>query len=92
MITVVKNTHVHVAIRNLIFVSKQEKSQLDKQLSGDISDHHRRQLVDELERVEEKISACVSEIQFDEGRIQDFESEIAKTRGGAEERQRKEGE
>ena len=58
----------------------------------DISDNHKRQLEDELKRVEGEISQCVSAIQRDEEWIQHWESEIVETRGGAKERQRKEGE
>ncbi len=66
----------------------QRKAALQQSLSGDITDQDRR----ELGNVEEKIKHCVSEIQYWERGIHDGETTIARIRGGAEERQRKEGE
>ena len=42
--------------------------------------------------MEREITKCVSRIQWYEGQIQGYESDIAETRGRGEERQRKEGE
>ncbi len=70
----------------------QRRAALQQRLSGDITDQDRRQLQGELEEVEEKIKFCVSEIQKYERLIHVNEKWIAKIRGGAEERQRKEGE
>ncbi len=70
----------------------QRRAALQQRLSGDITDQDRRQLQGELEVVEENIKKCVSLIQECEGWIHRNENNIAKTRGGAEERQRNEGE
>ena len=66
----------------------QRRAALQQRLSGDITDQDRRQLQGQLEEVEGEIKTCVSGIQRIEGRIHEFENEIAETRG----RQRKEGE
>ncbi len=70
----------------------QRRAALQQRLSGDITDQDRRQLQGELEEVEGKIKKCVSWIQKWEWGIHDYENRIARIRGGAEERQRKEGE
>ena len=70
----------------------QRRAALQQRLSGDITDQDRRQLQGELEEVEGKIKKCVSGIQVHERLIHDNENTIARIRGGAEERQRKEGE
>ena len=61
-------------------------------LSAATSDDYRRQLQEQLIGIEKEIKENVSEIQYQEGGIQYGEREIARIRGGAEERQRKEGE
>ncbi len=75
-------------------VFPQRKAALKQRLSDDITDQDRRQLQGELEEVEEKIKECVSRIQWYiyEERIHAWQNVIAETRGGAEKRQRKEGE
>ncbi len=70
----------------------QRRAALQQRLSGDITDQDRRQLQGELEEVEEKIKKCVSLIQEWEWGIHSYENTIARIRGRAEERQRKEGE
>ncbi len=70
----------------------QRRAALQQRLSGDITDQDRRQLQGELKEVEGKIKNCVSEIKWREGAIHRNENLIAETRGGAEERERKEGE
>ena len=74
-----------------MYLNTQQKTKIQHELSATTSDHHRR-LRRQLHRIEEKISGSVSNIQFCEGLIQYWEGMIAETRGGAEERQRKEGE
>ena len=75
-----------------MLLNTQEKTEIQHKLSTATSDHNRRQLQQQLHIIEEKISRNVSEIQRCEGLIQDWERMIAEIRGGAEERQRKEGE
>ena len=75
-----------------MLLNTQEKTKIQHELSAATSDHHRRQLQQQLHRIEEKISEYVRAIQTCEGWIQGWEGRIAETRGGAEERQRKEGE
>ncbi len=70
----------------------QRRAALQQRLSGDITDLDRRQLQGELEEMKGIIKMCVSWIQQYEEGIHGWENEIARTRGRAEERQRKEGE
>ena len=75
-----------------MLLNTQEKTKIQHKLSAATSDHHRRQLQEQLHRIEEKISGSVSEIQNCEEWIQRWEREIAEIQGEAEERQRKKGE
>ena len=70
----------------------QSKLQLEKDLSTDLPDHHRRQVQEDLVSVEREITEYVSVIQRRERLIQVNERYIAEIRGRGEERQRKEGE
>ncbi len=67
----------------IIFLLPQRRAALQLRLSGDITDQDRRQLQGKLEKVEEKIKKCVSEMEWEY---------VAMTRGRGEERLRKEGE
>ena len=73
-------------------MNTQEKTKIQHELSAATSDHLRRQLQEQLHRIEEKISENVRRIQDCEKSIQYWEGIIAERRGEAEERQRKEGE
>ena len=72
--------------------ANQERTELQHKLSTSTSDHHRRQLDTQLTDVEERIRENASEVQLYKRLVQDYERAIARIRGGAEERQRKEGE
>ncbi len=78
--------------RIYILYSPQRRAVLQQRLSGDITDHDRRQLQGELEEVEGEIKKCVSEIQKWERWIHYDENYIAGIRRRPEESQRKEGE
>ena len=75
-----------------MLLNTQEKTKIQHELSATTSNHHRRQLQEQLHRIEEEISGNISSILNCESNIQFWEMEIAEIRGGAEERQRKEGE
>ena len=79
-------------IHHKLSLTKQEKAGLQHELSIVTSDHHRRQLEGQLTAVEKRISESVYYIQGCEELIQNYKTQIARKRGGAEERQRKEGE
>ena len=83
-------THL-LSIIVCINILPQKKAEIQHELSA-TSDHQRRQLEQELSTIEWKISDSVQRVQNCEENIQILEWEIAETRGGAEERQRKEGE
>ena len=72
--------------------TNQERTELQHKLSTSTSDHHRRQLEQQLTHVEEKIRISAKEVQYYKEWIQNYGRWIAETQGGAEERQRKEGE
>ena len=73
-------------------LTNQERTELQHKLSTSTSDHDRRQLEQQLTDVEERIRENAEKVQQCKELIQEYESEIAEIRGGAEERQRKEGE
>ena len=72
--------------------TNQERNEIQHKLSTSTSDRHRRELENQLTDVEERIRENAEEVQRCKEFIQDYEREIAEIRGGAEERQRKEGE
>ena len=70
----------------------QERTEIQHKLSTSTSDHHRRQLEQQLTDVEERVRENAEEVQRCKELIQVCERTIAVIRGGAEEKQRKEGE
>ena len=72
--------------------ANQERTELQHKLSTFTSDHHRRQLEEQLTRVEERICENARIEQTYEWFILINERAIANIQGGAEERQRNEGE
>ena len=79
-------------IHHKLSLIKQEKAGLQHELLITASGHHRRQLKEQLHEVEERINKSVSDIKQCEVWIEHDEAWIARIRGRAEERQRKEGE
>ena len=72
--------------------TNQERTEIQHKLSTSTSDRHRRELEWQLTGVEERIRVSAREVQQSKELIQDDERSLARIRGGAEERQRKEGE
>ena len=72
--------------------TNQERTEIQHKLSTSTSDHHRRELEKQLTDVEERIRENAEEVHRWKEWIHDNERTIAEIRGGAEERQRKEGE
>ena len=72
--------------------TNQERTEIQHKLSTSTSDHHKRQLEKQLTDVEIRIHENAREVQQCKQFIQYNERGIAEIRGGAEERQRKEGE
>ena len=72
--------------------TNQERTEIQHKLSTSTSDRHRRELEEQLTDVEKRVHEKAEEVQRCERLIQNDERAIAEIRGGAEERQRKEGE
>ena len=75
-----------------VYFTNQERTEIQHKLSTSTSDRHRRELEQQLTDVEKRIRKRAEEVQRYKELIQYDEREIAEIRGGAEERQRKEGE
>ena len=87
------------ALESLLFLllmfnlfTNQERTEIQHKLSTSTSDRHRRELEQQLTDVEKRVREIAEEVQQYKELIQDDEWAIAEIRGGAEERQRKEGE
>ena len=75
-----------------VYFTNQERTEIQHKLSTSTSDRHRRELEQQLTDVGVRIRESAKEVQECKEMIQVNERVIAKIRGGAEERQRKEGE